>query len=1571
MLRQVPSLLIVPLPLNPSQSLALRYHSSQVPTVLKYQYRIEVKVRTARPASSLDELTNLDAVTEHPPRWKLENKVTTSGQPHLSGLGTKGPQMRDLEIGLITTLKTPAPPTVTSAEYTTSAVEAAREILSSPWAQNVRQQFNTLFADISGGSARGRRQGQIEIQEVSKECSPLTGPTQRESLTGPHGLIPLPPRLKFLGSGRKDRHPKPKDHTPYSSGSKDRGPKTQNLAENLLGKPCQQSLGPNSEHGQGAPDGDHAGNQPRAAASGEKPVAGSRSKGITTSIGSKEPGTAALGSDRPGASEHRRKIAQLFATLAGHTALAPAPVPADEALAVLASPPCQQEGHNAPPDAHREQVSSVKDGAGGPEWAEAECRGPVGGPPSRCRPTSAVQTGSVRPRAMPAAAHPPAVPGASGTSMDCREHGAKPGMEAETQLLPHRDSAGVSSSLGQGMAAPLPSLPPQNGASSPPRLRESLTTLPARDLAVSVRDSAGTAAPQDPSPKQTMPVTREGVPAYQRQPAGSASGGRAGNGILDIPGLQDRLARLLLDLGDDTAGNEGSPGLPSSVMEGSKACGSAGKKQRPGGADRGMSDAAPQMERAVNFTAAIANAGKGAAQKGSAGIGAAAGAGNVALQTLSGGGAASNVAVQTHFGGGGDAPRASSAADAPPPVGSVGKGPHAGAAPPVGPVGVEKRKRLTQKGLASKNAAALHRRVKMPRSAKGMGHLQPLVVAGQDAGTELEKGTFQLSRSGRVRVPPLAYWANQSIRIDHKAGRAFAIDTGFPDQLAADSRGLRKKQGTGSRANPVGRGSLSKGFKGGLRNCKGRDLGESRVLAQLAKCPAYSRIPCGDPWEATDVGPPGNPMLSPANSRSPSAEPPLASVVSSGAQQGEDPQAKTRRDRVARGRGGGDAVAAPPANTGGRAAQRGAESDHPQVCPSPVGNEVLAEKGVNPSKGRSSPGCLKEAVQGQKRKRGDVGRPAEKSVSRVGLVGSQEMARQLRQGGKKRGLHQGDLPSVEPPSASPVMVGIGALDTAQEATATSRVPVAKTEQWHHHLERSLGDEGAPASDVARDQTTQRSFRRPSGKAAAGVVPREHGKRGLQGKPKAAPAAKALQRPRDGPDAGRGDADAADGHQRPRKRPKQGRIRGSSGMPTAALGVGEELTKQVPQQEVGRAPQPKHHTQACGPERAASKVERVDSGPNLETHKAKPQRGKGSTGSKFAYESGSEVSGDSGKVAGPGLDERLRHKGPVTWSETGFGSGSREGGYSQRRNAPSKPPPKKRIKSGRDAGGSASAGIEPGDAAALACDGNASTMPARASRSRAARNGLEEVAHPAGRPGPSSGDMAEDGEAQELGGAAGEAGSDSWTQQQVTALQAAYLVEEDPTRPGFWMRVAKRVPGKSASECFAKIFSSHPTPAADAKPPKPRRYVVGARPSPSKNAGHARKPTSMAQRKQARQVAWQKRAEALVVGEGQAEASGAAAHLLQAAARQEQTDKYIDAFFARHGQPQQWASRKKTDSKPTSVPHPAAAGGSSLLRPSNLAAALNLLRQERSPRPAYVSSPESSEVDADYYWEDAE
>ncbi|GFR44408.1 hypothetical protein Agub_g5641, partial [Astrephomene gubernaculifera] len=48
--------------------------------------------------------------------------------------------------------------------------------------------------------------------------------------------------------------------------------------------------------------------------------------------------------------------------------------------------------------------------------------------------------------------------------------------------------------------------------------------------------------------------------------------------------------------------------------------------------------------------------------------------------------------------------------------------------------------------------------------------------------------------------------------------------------------------------------------------------------------------------------------------------------------------------------------------------------------------------------------------------------------------------------------------------------------------------------------------------------------------------------------------------------------------------------------------------------------------------------------------------------------------------------------------------------------------------------------------------------------------------------------------------------DGWTLEQVQLLQSAYFRVE-PTHPQFWVEVAKHVPGKTAAQCFARVFSS--------------------------------------------------------------------------------------------------------------------------------------------------------------------
>ncbi|XP_063938280.1 uncharacterized protein LOC108196055 [Daucus carota subsp. sativus] len=69
----------------------------------------------------------------------------------------------------------------------------------------------------------------------------------------------------------------------------------------------------------------------------------------------------------------------------------------------------------------------------------------------------------------------------------------------------------------------------------------------------------------------------------------------------------------------------------------------------------------------------------------------------------------------------------------------------------------------------------------------------------------------------------------------------------------------------------------------------------------------------------------------------------------------------------------------------------------------------------------------------------------------------------------------------------------------------------------------------------------------------------------------------------------------------------------------------------------------------------------------------------------------------------------------------------------------------------------------------------------------------------------------------------------WTKEQESALQKAYLAA-DPT-PRFWKDVAKKVPGKSAQDCFDRVHADHLTPR-----PRSRAKVLNSSPvlySPSK------------------------------------------------------------------------------------------------------------------------------------------
>ncbi|KAI8465583.1 MAG: hypothetical protein J3K34DRAFT_461332 [Monoraphidium minutum] len=60
---------------------------------------------------------------------------------------------------------------------------------------------------------------------------------------------------------------------------------------------------------------------------------------------------------------------------------------------------------------------------------------------------------------------------------------------------------------------------------------------------------------------------------------------------------------------------------------------------------------------------------------------------------------------------------------------------------------------------------------------------------------------------------------------------------------------------------------------------------------------------------------------------------------------------------------------------------------------------------------------------------------------------------------------------------------------------------------------------------------------------------------------------------------------------------------------------------------------------------------------------------------------------------------------------------------------------------------------------------------------------------------------------------GEEGDGGWTREEQDLLQAAYC-QVAPTHPFFWAEIAKRVPGRSATECFSRLFEA-------ARPPQRR------------------------------------------------------------------------------------------------------------------------------------------------------
>mgnify|MGYP002010574368 CR=1 FL=1 len=98
------------------------------------------------------------------------------------------------------------------------------------------------------------------------------------------------------------------------------------------------------------------------------------------------------------------------------------------------------------------------------------------------------------------------------------------------------------------------------------------------------------------------------------------------------------------------------------------------------------------------------------------------------------------------------------------------------------------------------------------------------------------------------------------------------------------------------------------------------------------------------------------------------------------------------------------------------------------------------------------------------------------------------------------------------------------------------------------------------------------------------------------------------------------------------------------------------------------------------------------------------------------------------------------------------------------------------------------------------------------------------------------------------------------------------VEVDPAAKNYWQRVAARVPGRSADECYEKLFEDHPTPPREARGAVARHYLGGD----GEPGGRRRQKLTKAKaRKKVRAARWQLKREAQALDEPGGGAAGGA------------------------------------------------------------------------------------------------
>ena len=191
----------------------------------------------------------------------------------------------------------------------------------------------------------------------------------------------------------------------------------------------------------------------------------------------------------------------------------------------------------------------------------------------------------------------------------------------------------------------------------------------------------------------------------------------------------------------------------------------------------------------------------------------------------------------------------------------------------------------------------------------------------------------------------------------------------------------------------------------------------------------------------------------------------------------------------------------------------------------------------------------------------------------------------------------------------------------------------------------------------------------------------------------------------------------------------------------------------------------------------------------------------------------------------------------------------------------------------------------------------------------------------------------------------------WTDEQVRALHWGWL-ELSPNTTNFWQKIAARVPGKSASDCFAKIYERYPTPKNKKKTAKRTAAEMEAGSSVPQMGPRAKKSSvQTAARKHARQ-----KREAGKKSKEEAEEDDIL--------HDDQRGKYIDQILKqRKGRAVGDISKivQQSTAGPLEKPPKRRDIDSKI---SNIQAAIAAHRQQQDVQ-------EDNDTSSDYYWSDAE